>query len=131
MKMKFCEYINNLLSLKIISKQGLNRKIKRVKFDKTVYAVGNIIFGLSPNTFYILRVEKEGHKPLYKVFGKYIRYEEFVDSYIEKFGMLPLGIDISYDASIGIISLVEAFYPSYYLEKENYHDEKRVDLEYR
>ncbi|WP_291490549.1 hypothetical protein [Desulfurella sp.] len=60
--MKMCEYMNNIISLDMLSKQGLRGKIDYVNFYKNVFDEPNdnyiILFNGINYIFFRLRVEK-------------------------------------------------------------------------
>jgi len=130
--MKLCEYMNNLLSLDTLFKQNFG-KIDYVRIAKAVFVSNDIIYYQSP-IIYILRVEKEVHDPLYKIIGKHVKDEEYVDAFIKNFGMLPLGIEIG---NIRIryheiyIFVEEGYFPNLFSEKLNKHTEKRIVVMFR
>ncbi len=131
--MNMCEYMNNLASLDVITKQIIKREIYSIKFDKHVYFLQNTIFdcgGFTRIHSYKFRVEKEGHKPLYKILRKHISNEELVDEYIMKFGILPIAIEIGYFHDMDIF-VEEAFYPGLFSGKLKDYKNKEVFLRLR
>ncbi len=123
--MKLCEYMNNLLSLDTLFKQNFG-KIDYVRIAKAVFVSNDIIYYQSP-IIYILRVEKEVHDPLYKIIGKHVKDEEYVDAFIKNFGMFPIALEIGNISSKDIFLVVkEEFYPDLFSEKLNKHTEKRI-----
>ena len=96
--MRLCEYVNNLISLNMLNKQIMAKYIRRVALNKELDYTLSImgIYNEHPNDDYIfLRVEKEGHKPLYKIIDKYIEGEEYIDNYIIKHGIIPMLLKIT------------------------------------
>ena len=131
--MNMCEYMNNLASLDVITKQIIKREIFSIQFDEHVYFSHYTIFdhgGFTRTHSYKFRVEKEGHKPLYKILRKHISNEELVDEYIMKFGILPIAIEIGFNYNMDIF-VKEAFYPGLFSEKLNKHKNKEFFLRLR
>ena len=95
--MNICEYANNLLSLNILNTNARQVKIPYVEFYKNE-AISEEYMMYIERYFssFSLKVEKEGHEPLYKVLGKSIPKEEYVDPYIMKFGVIPMNLRIIY-----------------------------------
>ena len=96
-EMKLCEYVNNLISLNMLNNQIKAKKIEKINFENLSFQNINIM-SVSPfsyeNTNISLKVEKEAHEPIYKIIGKHILNEEFIDEYIKKFGVIPLYLQI-------------------------------------
>ncbi|WP_291490548.1 hypothetical protein [Desulfurella sp.] len=129
--MKMCEYLNNFISLHVLSKQGLTKETLFVKFDKYVYSTDNIIFNRFILIYYLFRVEKETYMPLHKIIGEHIGNEEKVNKYIKKFGILPIVLDVSCDDSFNVISLEESFEPDLFSGKFKKPTEKISYLIFR
>jgi len=96
MKMKFCEYMANLLSLDILFKQVKIEKIEKVFVYRYNHSEQNILYleGANDSAF-IFRVEKEAHEPWYKVLGldEPTEDEKRIDSYIKRYGKIPLMLE--------------------------------------
>ena len=128
--MKMCEYLNNLLSLNTLNNQARLEQIKGVKFKKDevlIYANVSIFFEWIRDSYLFFRVEKEVHEPIYKILGRHIENEEFVDEYIRKYGAIPMKLDIKSDYSTGI-ELIEIFDAHPYPKSEYVYLPKYVYL---
>ena len=99
--MNICKYLNNFLSLDMLFKQVKIGEITEIKFDKedifSHYSYQSPYILFKPNFLDCsikLRVEKEAHMPLYKIYGKHIETEELINEYIMKYGLIPLELHI-------------------------------------
>ena len=119
--MNICKYLNNFLSLDMLFKQVKIGEITEIKFDKedifSHYSYQSPYILFKPNFLDCsikLRVEKEAHMPLYKIYGKHIETEEIVDEYIKEHGLIPLELNIKVGNAGGIYFELEEKYSSSY-----------------
>ncbi|WP_291490552.1 hypothetical protein [Desulfurella sp.] len=137
--MNMCEYVNNLISLDITTKQTIERVIYSVGIEEYVYLGISQIYdfpGLPPTykivvlpSSYKFRVEKVGHEPVYKIVGRHLENEEYVDEYIKTHGIIPMVLKIGYYYDMDIY-VKEPFNLSIFSDKLKKHKNKEVFLRF-
>ena len=97
MKMKMCEYLNNLVSLDVLSKLSY-RKLLFVEFDKQIiYQYEKTLFQRPYYNVYSFKVDKKTNKLLREIIGRRIKGETKVNEYIIYFGILPITLRFIYN----------------------------------
>ena len=95
--MKFCEYMNNFVSLDVLSKLGY-RKLLFVEFDKQIiYQYEKTLFQRPYYNVYSFKVDKKTNKLLREIIGRRIKGETKVNEYIIYFGILPITLRFIYN----------------------------------
>jgi len=99
--MRICEYVLNVFSLDSIKNLIRIGEVSNVFFnDKEIKTYSSSVNMLNKTLIrsgsISLKVEKEGHEPLYKIYGTKIPNEEYVDNYIMKHGKVPIALEIHY-----------------------------------
>jgi len=95
--MKMCEYLNNLVSLDVLSKLSY-RKLLFVEFDKQIiYQYEKTLFQRPYYNVYSFKVDKKTNKLLREIIGRRIKGETKVNEYIIYFGILPITLRFIYN----------------------------------